>query len=138
MVLKVEGSLEAEGKTTGLHTPFIGQHWRQARRVGPREPDTPPHFQSRDTVNLCSSSSPDSEPTDSSHMEVGACKGPSQGLAEFCSSLPQTCLTAPPLRAWLLLALCHQCPICLGWVWSPGSMAQHGLPLSPNPGKKVG
>lgn len=63
-------------------------------------PHTPPHLQSRGTLNLCSSSSPDSEPTGSSQekWESGRCHP--QGLAKFPSSLTGTCLTAPPLRAW--------------------------------------
>lgn len=32
---RLEGSLEAEGNTAGHHTPVLGQHWRQARRVEP-------------------------------------------------------------------------------------------------------
>lgn len=61
----MERSLEAEGETVGLHTPFFGQHWKQARRVEPGwsrgRPPHPPHLQSRDTLNLCSSLSLDSE-----------------------------------------------------------------------------
>lgn len=77
-------------------------------------PHTPPHLQSRGTLNLCSSSSPDS-----AHRllpgEVGVWEVPSPGLGEV-PQLPDWDLSNSTSSEGLApLALCLKCPICLGW-----------------------
>lgn len=117
--MEVEGTVEVEGKTAGCHTPFLGQHWRQASRVEPgwsQEAPTPlPTFRVGASEPLLFL-----QPCLRAHRllpgEVGVWEVPSPGLGA-APQLPDSDLSNSTSSEGLAtLVLCLERPICLGWV----------------------